>query len=109
MLNLCQKNYLGERSKASAAVTPVTVDFSAWLASLPKDPAISAPETVTTVAWAVSAGTGLTLTGQSLISPVAFAQLGAGTGGFGITGTVSVTATTSAGNTDVFWYKVNIE
>jgi hypothetical protein len=109
MLNLCQATFLGERSKSSAAVTPVTVDFSAWLAGLPKDPAASTPETITSVSWAVSAGNAITIGAQALTSPVAYAQLSAGLGGAGVVATVIITPTTSAGNSEVFWYKVNIE
>jgi hypothetical protein len=107
MLNACEENYLGERTKQGIAVTPVMVDFSAWLASLPKDPASLLPEVLQTVSWGASIGSTVTIVNNSNTATSAFAQLAGGLAGFGQVTTIAIDVTTSRGNRDTFWYRVN--
>lgn len=93
-----------DREKKSTGVEPVNIDFTAWLAGLPKQPNSTTAEAVTAVAW--TADNGVTVTGAVLLNPLAYAQLNGGTVG-GVS-TVSATVTTSLGNIEIFSYRVSI-
>ena len=93
-----------DREKKSTGVEPVSIDFTAWLAGLPKQPNSITVEQVDSVAW--TANNGVTVSGQDLLSPVAYAQIEGGIVG-GVS-TVNATVTTSAGNVETFSYRVAI-